>query len=573
MNTEASHAQHFVRKHFVHSYFSQWTSVRTYTGMLYVLLSFPVGLLWFCFLVTGLLLSLGTCVIWIGFPIAAGVLRCNVQFARVDAALSALLGHRIHIRPRWVRASGLLSWLGQNLSDVRTYAFALYGLLKLPLGLFSFTVLVCLMTVCIFLWSVPLLYFVWGIPFWIGDLEIEFTLLSWFGWLLITIAWTTLTGSVIHTLSEAWLWINRLLLAEGGVPGATHREIQVLKETSQIVAFSGSLEETLTQVAVRAKDVLGASEIVFSLPDETSQCVFFPAFSEVFSETFSKSHFSHISFPEDRGRIVLSLSPVPAEGPIATIALNYGNSCLGQIHALYGRGKSPTERDLEFLVIFADQAAVAVETAHLVERVRLQTTQQERDRLARELHDSVSQALFGIFLGVKTAKHHSQDPKTLESLDYVLQLTEGAHAEMKVLLSGLREETFDDLSLSEALSQQVHTLRIRHGLRASLEIAEEPELASDMRYSLYKIAQEAIHNIVKHAAATEVHIQLTRDASVWTLLIEDNGKGFDLDHIAPGTLGLHNMSKRARLIDTQFHVRSTPNAGTQIEVTWIEGSV
>ncbi|MFN8510160.1 MAG: sensor histidine kinase [Deinococcaceae bacterium] len=571
MNTEVPDIQHFFKTHLVGRYFSHWTSRYTYTGMLYVLLSFPVGLLWFCFLVTGLMLSLATCVIWIGFPIAAGILWGNVQFARLEAVLSSLLGDQIHVRSQVVRATGLMSWLGQNLLETRTYTFALYGLLKLPLGLFSFSIFACFITICITLWAIPFLYFVSDIPFWIGSVEIQLTPLSWLGWFLISIAWTTLTGSVIHGLSTAWLWIDRLLIAHGGLDEVTHREVRVLKETSQIIAFSGSLEDTLIQVAARANEALGTREVVFSIPDVYSQYTFFPGFSVTFSEAFSSHHFAHISCPEERGRVILSR--VSMEGLVATMGLYYGAACLGQLHALYGRSKNPTDRDLELLATFADQTAVAVETANLIERVRLQTTQQERDRLARELHDSVSQALFGIFLGVKTAKHHSQDPKTLESLDYVLQLTEGAHAEMKSLLFGLREETFDDLSLSEALSQQVHTLRIRHGLRASLEIAEEPELASDMRYSLYKIAQEAIHNIVKHAAATEVHIQLTRDASVWTLLIEDNGKGFDLDQIAPGTLGLQSMSQRVQHMGTQFHVRSTPNAGTQIEVTWIEGSV
>lgn len=156
-------------------------------------------------------------------------------------------------------------------------------------------------------------------------------------------------------------------------------------------------------------------------------------------------------------------------------------------------------------------------------------TLQERQRLARELHDSVSQALYAISLGAHTALEAAEsDPEqTIASLQYIMNLTEACLAEMRALIFELRPESLEMEGLVSALNKQVAVLRTRYKLIVDTEMNFEPDLALDTKQSLYRIAQEALHNVVKHARASNVVLRLTRREHEIVLWIQDDGKGFD----------------------------------------------
>src|SRR5260370_1434497 len=123
--------------------------------------------------------------------------------------------------------------------------------------------------------------------------------------------------------------------------------------------------------------------------------------------------------------------------------------------------------------------------------------------LARELHDSVSQALYAIGLGAHTAREAiaSDSEQALASIDYVLALAEAGLAEMRALIFELRPESLEIEGLVAALTKQVAVLRTRYKLNVEADLGEEPDLSMEMKHALYRIAQEALHNIVKHAPA------------------------------------------------------------------------
>ena len=193
---------------------------------------------------------------------------------------------------------------------------------------------------------------------------------------------------------------------------------------------------------------------------------------------------------------------------------------------------------------------------------------EERQRLARELHDSVSQALYGIALGLHTARIQlDRDPGELpESLNYLLSLAEAALEEMRALIFELRPESLESEGLVVALSKQGAALQARHGMAVQIELCEEPNLPLQVKQALYRIAQEAMHNTVKHARASNVELVLRQTATAVILEVRDDGVGFDPTGSFPGHLGLHSMQERLSSLSGMLQIESAPGQGTSILV-------
>ncbi len=204
----------------------------------------------------------------------------------------------------------------------------------------------------------------------------------------------------------------------------------------------------------------------------------------------------------------------------------------------------------------------------LYEKARELAALQERQHLARELHDSVSQVLYGISLGAHTAREALQSDPTqaLASLDYVLSLSEAGLAEMRALIFELRPESLEAEGLVAALNKQVAVLRTRHHLDVEAELAEEPFLSLEQKHALYRIAQEALHNIVKHARASAVTLRLEQHDDEICLTVRDNGRGFDPAGPFPGHLGLLSMQERAEKIGALLTIDSKAGQGACITV-------
>jgi signal transduction histidine kinase len=194
---------------------------------------------------------------------------------------------------------------------------------------------------------------------------------------------------------------------------------------------------------------------------------------------------------------------------------------------------------------------------------------QERQRLARELHDSVSQALYGMSLGAHTAREalESNDPEQAKiSLEYVVDLAEVGLAEMRTLIFELRPESLETEGLVAALMRQVAVLRTRYKLVVKADLATEPDLSLERKQALYRITQESLHNIVKHAHASTVNLRLVQQESQVVLEVHDNGRGFDPTGLFSGRLGLQYMRERTAKMGGTLTIESTPGQGTHLRV-------
>jgi signal transduction histidine kinase len=230
--------------------------------------------------------------------------------------------------------------------------------------------------------------------------------------------------------------------------------------------------------------------------------------------------------------------------------------------------------DYTLAMSLADQAALAIENARLRVQAEQAAVMEERQRLARELHDSVSQALYGIGLGARTARKLLEQaivPAALRAkletpLEYVLSLADAGLTEMRALIFELRPDALEKEGLSAALQRQAETLRARHKLAVDIDVCAEPDVRLDIKEALYRIAQEAMNNTVKHARAARIDVRLGCDAGVLVLEIADDGAGFDPDRAYPGHLGLKSMRERVAPFGGELSIESAPGAGSVVRV-------
>jgi two-component system, NarL family, sensor histidine kinase DevS len=224
-----------------------------------------------------------------------------------------------------------------------------------------------------------------------------------------------------------------------------------------------------------------------------------------------------------------------------------------------------TDDDLRIAEVFAQRATVAVDLSRRVERDSLQrvvTAQEaERRRLARELHDETGQALTSILLGLKTIEEAGGDTVG-DTVREVSALVRRTLQDVRQLAVDLRPSALDDFGLVPALERLADTFREQTGIALDLEARLPARLPPEVETALYRIVQESLTNVVKHARAERVSIVLTRKEDGVSVVVEDDGLGFDPSQAREEGLGLVGMRERVALLGGRFEIESRPGSGT-----------
>ncbi|NLF00229.1 MAG: GAF domain-containing protein [Anaerolineales bacterium] len=237
------------------------------------------------------------------------------------------------------------------------------------------------------------------------------------------------------------------------------------------------------------------------------------------------------------------------------------------------------ESDKEVLQLLANQAAIAIENARNYEQAQRLAVFEERARLARELHDAVTQTLFSATLIAETLPvvWASDTQEGQEMLRSLRQLNRGALAEMRTLLLELRPGALIEANLSDLLRQLAEGAAGRTGIPVTVEVEGQCTLSSEVQVALYRISQEALNNVVKHAAASQVSVALRCAAptggsckSRVELQVCDNGRGFDPSDVSSKSLGLEIMRERAEAIGAKLTIDTQADCGTRVTVVWLE---
>lgn len=232
------------------------------------------------------------------------------------------------------------------------------------------------------------------------------------------------------------------------------------------------------------------------------------------------------------------------------------------------------ESDIHLLQMFAASMSIALENARLYEQARQLAILEERQRLGRELHDSVTQSLYGISLYAQAACGKisaNQLDQVRQYLDDIQNTAQESLADMRLLIYELRPPILDKEGLITALQNRLFSVENRAGLKSNLKSNLMWRLSSEVEEGLYRIAHEALNNTIKHAHAKNILISIQQESASVSMEISDDGIGFDPETARrEGSLGLNNMQERARSQGWQFHVESSPGNGARVHVEVIQ---
>jgi signal transduction histidine kinase/streptogramin lyase len=230
-----------------------------------------------------------------------------------------------------------------------------------------------------------------------------------------------------------------------------------------------------------------------------------------------------------------------------------------------------TDQEQRLLIALAQRAALAIENARLYEQSKELASIQERNRIARDLHDSVTQSLFGVNMYADAAENFLTAGKVdlaAENLTKLGRTARDALGQMRYLIYRLRPPILEEEGLVAALEARLDTVESRAGLETKLELTGIDELPKEVENELYSIAIEALNNTLKHANAEHVLVIMNQKDGTFHLEITDDGSGFDLESAKEsGGLGLLGMQERVAQLGGQFKIESQPGQGTRIYVT------
>jgi two-component system nitrate/nitrite sensor histidine kinase NarX len=229
-----------------------------------------------------------------------------------------------------------------------------------------------------------------------------------------------------------------------------------------------------------------------------------------------------------------------------------------------------TAHHADLALSVANQAAITMINAELYGRAQELAVMEERQRLARNLHDAVNQSLFsaGLIAEVLPRLWDRDQMEARRSLEDLRMLTRGAISEMRALLAELRPSTLTDSSLSDLLRLLANAFSGRTNVPITVNVMGEFFLPAEAQVAFYRVCQEALNNVAKHARASHVGIELKQEEDMIEMCIRDDGKGFDPEKKTSGHYGLSMMQERAEAAGARLTVTSQPGHGTELTVCW-----
>lgn len=264
---------------------------------------------------------------------------------------------------------------------------------------------------------------------------------------------------------------------------------------------------------------------------------------------------------DPRLREVQALLEEQAWDALGCVPLTVGEAVNGALCYYFSPEDRPDEAGLRSLRALASRAGQLLASAELVASTHRLAATEERQRIARELHDSVSQALYGVALGARTALARlDQDDVALahQAMEYVAQQAEAGEAELRALIFELIPHSLEDEGLAAAVTKHAAAVQARYGVIVDVRADPLPSAAVESQHAAYRIVQEATHNAVEHGHCTHLTVRLAVDDADLRIDVVDDGGGFDPAVPHPGHLGLRGMRERASLLGGSCEVTSRP---------------
>jgi signal transduction histidine kinase len=362
------------------------------------------------------------------------------------------------------------------------------------------------------------------------------------------------------------------------------RQLESLSEVSEALAAETDLAHLLDLAADRLRELLDAKAVLIGVPTQDGLAITVeaasgdhaPALRELrldaerskAGRTLTRRRPERVDSLIDDPEVEQSAPRAVDASAAIYVPLIVRNRAVGVIAAYDRLGTDPrfSDADMRIAQAFANRAAVAIELSERVGREAVKSLLEgqeiERRRLARELHDETGQALASILLGLKSLERQVGP----EPVRQIRQLVGSALDDVRRLTVELRPPALDDFGLASALERLVSITAERSGIEIRLNVRDEVTLPPEHETALYRIVQEALTNVVKHAEARSVSILVTSTADSVRTVIEDDGVGFDPGRVREGALGLVGIRERVLLLGGRLQVETSPGSGTTLLV-------
>jgi signal transduction histidine kinase/ligand-binding sensor domain-containing protein len=367
-------------------------------------------------------------------------------------------------------------------------------------------------------------------------------------------------------------------------------ELDVLNQIAQMVATLTDLPQALDAVAeivtsqfsatITAIGMWGSDQVEILAWSDRDRVP-----SDMVGRTLPMTNASAVREPLDRGEAIsipdLQSVPWPAEldyllrtrnlramliAPLRVRGNTFGTLTVATDEA----GRAFSRDELNLAETIASDVAAAIENARLYEQAQELAVSRERQRLARDLHDSVTQTLYSVALSAEALPRiwESHPDQAQEALHNLHHLARGALGEMRTLLFELQPAMVLAKGPEELLQQLAYSAMSRTQITVETNVHGERALPDKVRVAIYRITQEALNNVTKHAEADRAIVELELGPEQVVLQIEDDGRGFDPARVPRTGFGLRSMADRAKDIGAEFHLESQPGQGTRIQVVW-----
>ena len=243
---------------------------------------------------------------------------------------------------------------------------------------------------------------------------------------------------------------------------------------------------------------------------------------------------------------------------------------IGGVGVAHERRNYFTPHHADLALSVANQAAITMVNTELNKQAQELAVLEERQRLARNLHDAINQSLFsaGLIAEVLPRLWDRDQQEARRSLEDLRKLTRGAMAEMRALLAELRPSTLTDAELGDLLRLLGNAFTGRTNIPTRITVLGQGTLPADVQVAIYRVCQEALNNVAKHAAASAVEIHLKHEGTAIEVNIRDNGQGFDITQTTFGHYGLSMMQERAEGVGAQLSILTEPGHGTELTIHW-----
>jgi signal transduction histidine kinase len=359
------------------------------------------------------------------------------------------------------------------------------------------------------------------------------------------------------------------------------RRLEALRAVAAAILSGGQAEAVLGLVARYARELADADVGAIAVPTDDEDLVVqaadgeaaerlrgrrVPVEGSMAGEVLRSGKVVVLADADDRGD--QSLIGLGGVGPALFVPLQGEGRAFGTLAVANARGGPPfREADVQLLETFAEQAAVALEHARLRRELDRLLVLEDRERIAKELHDGAIQALFAVGLGLQGTAMLARDPQLAGRIEGAVEELDRVIRDLRNYIFGLRPGILADRQLDQALRRLAEEFQQRTGVVAVAEI--DPEAAAELAGSagdVVQLAREALSNVSRHAAATTCRVSLRQDEDGVVLEVDDDGRGFDPGQVSGAGHGLGNLRERAATLGGRAEITSVQGQGTTVRV-------